>query len=526
MSKLSGLGRTALVAVLVVLMIVASAAGYLASNSRIISSTATAASSICTQIGVGNIFLAVKSSYTNQSIQGLPVQIKEMSGECPGQELNLGNFTTDTNGTVMTGGQGTFYFTVRFNGTDFNAIAELAPMGVTCLTLYVPSGETSNSSGQYGSYSCNAQKTTNSNTYFSTSCSISGVGGFEFRLVSDSTEQPVNASSISAVDKLGCNNENQVVYLNNFAYLGDGWFVPIFPNQAVVGGDLNITLTYVGETYNFTGYYPPVGTDCVTIHVPSDNLSSTIVMNGSGSNCSAGTATSTLVTQTSAFSSTTLSSSPNKLGLELFASVNSTDLSESDSGLLLNITLMNTLSIQNTVSYANSWAIANMNHFGEPCNFYSPTGFAVFSGYYESNNISQATPLNLWPVTPECPAAYIFNGSSSSSIIGVLQNVTSYSFLPNSDRSNYSGYYIPENSYNGSIIFGTFPTTVSFDQGLSIYSSSEPTISYTPSATSSVYTIAVGDEWGDLVLIHFSVSGCSPFGCDESTITASSGETP
>ena len=118
------------------------------------------------------------------------------------------------------------------------------------------------------------------NTFFSTSCSISGVGGFEFRLVSDSTGAPVNADSVNMVDRLGCNNENQAVYLNNFSYLGDGWFTPVFPSQATLGGGLNITVTYEGKTFNFEGYYPPVGTDCVTLSVPSGNVNTTTVMNG------------------------------------------------------------------------------------------------------------------------------------------------------------------------------------------------------------------------------------------------------
>jgi len=128
--------------------------------------------------------------------------------------------------------------------------------------------------------------TVNANTFFSTSCSISGVGGFELRIVSDSSGAPVNADSITAVDKLGCNNENQVVYLNQFSYFGGGWFVPIFPSQATVGGGLNITAVYEGKAYNFAGYYPPVGTDCVTLHVPSGNVTSSTAMNGSGSYCS------------------------------------------------------------------------------------------------------------------------------------------------------------------------------------------------------------------------------------------------
>ena len=369
-----------------------------------------------------------------------------------------------------------------------------------------------------------SSSTISTNVFFSTTCVISSVGGFEFRVVSDSMGSPVNASSISAVDRVGCNNENQVVYLTQFSYSGDGWIVPIFPSQATVGGGLNITVTYEGKTYNFVGYYPSVGTDCVTLSIPSGNVSSTTVMNGNGSYCSA-TATSSVSyssTSSSSFSSSS-NNSNNKLGLELFASVNSTELTQEDSSLLLNITVIDTLPTQNNVSYANSWAIANMSHLGEPCNFYSPTGFAVFSGYYSLNNLSQGTPLNLYPIEPMCPAAFIFNGSS---IIGVLQNVTSYSFLPKSDRANYSGYYIPESSTNGSIFFGMFPTTLSHDQSIFTTNSTEPTISYSPSASSTEYTLAVGDEWGDLLLIHFTVSGCGPFGCDESTTTVSSGETP
>jgi len=106
------------------------------------------------------------------------------------------------------------------------------------------------------------------------------LGGFAFRLVSDSTGAPVNADSVNMVDRLGCNYENQAVYLDNFSYLGVGWFTPVFPSQATLGGGLNITATYEGKTYNFSGYYAPVGTDCVTLRVPSGNVNSTFVANG------------------------------------------------------------------------------------------------------------------------------------------------------------------------------------------------------------------------------------------------------
>ena len=136
--------------------------------------------------------------------------------------------------------------------------------------------------------------TTYTNTMYAASVNINlsdycpqvSAGGFEFRLVSDITGAPVNPNSISAVDMLECNGENQVANINEFSYIGRGWIVPVFPSQAMYGGGLNITVTYEGETFNFTGGIPPIGTDCVTLHVPSGNVSSLTIMNGSGSYCS------------------------------------------------------------------------------------------------------------------------------------------------------------------------------------------------------------------------------------------------
>jgi hypothetical protein len=143
--------------------------------------------------------------------------------------------------------------------------------------------------------SCNASlQTTYGNTYsfsesntYLTSCSISGVGGFEFQIVSDSTGARVSGEIIRAVDRLGCNGQDQVVYLDNFSesQRGGGWLVPDFPSQATPAGKLSFTISYEGGTYNFTAYVPPVGTSCDTFHIPSGNVTNTTVMNGNGSYC-------------------------------------------------------------------------------------------------------------------------------------------------------------------------------------------------------------------------------------------------
>jgi hypothetical protein len=122
-----------------------------------------------------------------------------------------------------------------------------------------------------------------SNTYL-TSCTIVGIGAFEFRVVSDSTGARISGETIKAVDRLGCNGQNQVVYLDNFSESqgSGGWLVPDFPSQATPAGKLSFTVSYQGGTYNFTTYVPPIGTNCATFHIPSGNVTSTMVTNGSG----------------------------------------------------------------------------------------------------------------------------------------------------------------------------------------------------------------------------------------------------
>ncbi len=125
---------------------------------------------------------------------------------------------------------------------------------------------------------------------FLTTCVVTGVGGFELRVISDSTGAPVSGETISAMDRLGCiivghTGEMQVVHIDTFSARQGGWLTPVFPAQATPGGELNFTVAYQGRTYNFTAGVPPIGTACVTLHVPSGNVTTTTVMNGNGSYC-------------------------------------------------------------------------------------------------------------------------------------------------------------------------------------------------------------------------------------------------
>jgi hypothetical protein len=125
---------------------------------------------------------------------------------------------------------------------------------------------------------------TSSDTFL-TQCSVTGVGGFQFRVISDSTGAAVSGETINATDRLGCDivgqaAEAQVVYLDNFSVGQGGWLTPVFPYQATPGGGLNFTVSYQGETYNFSAVVPPIGTSCVTLHVPSGSVTTTTVSNG------------------------------------------------------------------------------------------------------------------------------------------------------------------------------------------------------------------------------------------------------
>jgi hypothetical protein len=119
-----------------------------------------------------------------------------------------------------------------------------------------------------------------SDTFFS--CSITGIGGFELLVASDSSGAPVSGEVINGVDHLGCNSNQQVVYLDNFTQGHGGWLTPVFPSQAEPGGELNFTVIYQGRTYSFSAGVPPIGTGCVALHVPSGNVTRLTTMNACG----------------------------------------------------------------------------------------------------------------------------------------------------------------------------------------------------------------------------------------------------
>jgi hypothetical protein len=177
---------------------------------------------------------------------------------------------------------------------------EFSTQGAMSSSSGTSSGITSTSEGGVAtwlttSYLNGTSVNSSSDTFYTSSACFQptgGGGGFELRIVSDSTGEPVSGETINAVHKTECIPaggvpEPQVVYIDRFSVGQSGWLTPVFPSDAVVGGPLNFTVSYRGATYNFgiSAPYPPIGTNCVTFHIPSGNVTSTTVANGIGSYC-------------------------------------------------------------------------------------------------------------------------------------------------------------------------------------------------------------------------------------------------
>ena len=143
----------------------------------------------------------------------------------------------------------------------------------------------------------------------------------------------------------------------------------------------------------------------------------------------------------------------------------------------------NTLSKTNRVSTSNKRPLSGLN-LG-PCNQGSPFGVAVFSGYYSSADVLKGTPLIIFDPNGvyHCPAFSWAEGAV-------------YEFKPLSDNATVVGSCVPPCSYDLQINqelqlshywTGSYPATInSFNPG--------------------VYTVVAGDEWGALVVLHFTVT--------------------
>ena len=123
-----------------------------------------------------------------------------------------------------------------------------------------------------------------------------------------------------------------------------------------------------------------------------------------------------------------------------------------------------------------------------PCGTLNYTfGIAVFQGNYTTSNFSTGTPLTLYDphVARLCPTIY---------------GITSYSFESSSDMA--------------AVIEGSNPSPTNSTQQMKYdltingywpddnFSSNSQLTGFAP----GLYTVVAGDEWGAVVVVHFTVS--------------------
>jgi len=143
----------------------------------------------------------------------------------------------------------------------------------------------------------------------------------------------------------------------------------------------------------------------------------------------------------------------------------------------------NTLKKTNSVSAADNWAFSGLT-LG-PCGTLNyPFGIAIFQGYYTAGDVLSVTPLKLDNPDAKYPCPMI------------LAEISTYAF---------------QQSGNTTAIFQMDNTNPALTENMN--AEAQPTGYWTgsPNAalttfTPGIYTVVAGDEWGAMVVLHFTVS--------------------
>jgi len=174
---------------------------------------------------------------------------------------------------------------------------------------------------------------------------------------------------------------------------------------------------------------------------------------------------STAAGQTSAYAT-----SPD--GLRLTLQISSSQIAPGDP-LVINITETNTNAEPLNESARSSWMVDGLRMSACYDSVY-PFGVAVFQGHLTRDSLPPSARLNLYPVVP-CPL--------------LVRYITGYYFQAASDVALVlpgSGSGVPMAS--GLASSGNYTTGTN-------------RVDFAPGE----YTVVAGDEWGSLVLLHFSV---------------------
>lgn len=211
---------------------------------------------------------------------GNATTLEDMWTQAAAVSIPLSGYWTGENGSAA------FH---HFSPGVYTAVAEDEWGDSQTTSFNMPSDSTGTNSSESAGQNTNSSVDTSDT--FLTQCVVTGIGELEFRAIADSTGTLVSGENVTAIDALGCGiagqpAETQIVYIDHFSVESGGWLTPVFPSQAEPGGQLSFTVIYQGVTYKFVEDIPPIGTLCVTLQVPSGDVTTTSVMNGSGSYCS------------------------------------------------------------------------------------------------------------------------------------------------------------------------------------------------------------------------------------------------
>jgi Putative Ig domain len=190
------------------------------------------------------------------------------------------------------------------------------------------------------------------------------------------------------------------------------------------------------------------------------------------------------VTATTPFNNGNSAASKSISGLELTLSLDS-KIYQSGQQVGIDIDEKNTLSKTNTITASAKWSVRGLGV--GPCGVLNyPFGIAIFQGNYTATSISSATPLQIYePGIYHCPM--------------ILTDISSYVFQPLSDNT---------------AVFETSESTASFTAVMNAEFEPAPTGYWASNDVGAaftnfepgVYTVVAGDEWGALVIVHFTVS--------------------
>jgi hypothetical protein len=192
-------------------------------------------------------------------------------------------------------------------------------------------------------------------------------------------------------------------------------------------------------------------------------------------------ATTSTVTQSSTSMQTSGSHTGASQNLELRLSVNASSTGGPDGNVTVSISAdeYNTLATTNNVSKATEWGLEGLSLGSCGMQAY-PFGVALYSGTYTAGNVSRATPLQIYPLVP-CPL--------------FIRLVTGYLFQPTSDLA---------------VVLPSGPNATATPMAADVTATSVYGTNGAPSSSPAplrpgTYTLAAGDEWGSVVLAHFTI---------------------